>query len=48
MPTDKGLNDAEAYHKLYGSLLYSIPFYCDRFDFTSIAGTNFKSLAVIR
>jgi hypothetical protein len=48
MPNVKGMNDAEAYHKLYGDLVYSIPFYCARFDFTSIAGTNFKSLAVVR
>lgn len=28
----KGMNEAEAYHKLYGSLINTIPFYCDRFN----------------
>lgn len=27
----RGMNDAEAYHKIYGELIYKVPFYQARY-----------------
>lgn len=49
MPADNlpGMNDAEAYFKLYGWLVMTVPYYFDHFSMTEF-GSPQRGMVVVR